>query len=652
MTGSRLAFTYTAAILARMAPRARRVRQHYVVLAASRYTAPARQGCRLRRAAVVLLSVTLAAAQAAALAAGPAAAASAPLDLYVVNGGSDQDNDCRDSAHPCRTVQQAVDVASGSAGADRHVVINLGPGTFIPRDGGVHVFHGSLTSLAIVGAGAGVTTLRTPLPSSHEVVALTVAAGFGPPVRVESLRITGHGFDGEDGSGTGGSYVTAIKDAGSGLLHVADVRIDRLRGGQGAAGAGVSGGDGGSVYGIDRTGGPTEVHRTRITDLRGGDGAGARAAHARRHGGQGGTAIGINTDGALRVVAAVIGNLHGGAGGTAADGGSAYSAAVQGVAAATPAEFVDSELSGNSGGRGGTGLAGTRGAPGGEGGQGGAAVGVSYLGPRLSVETSTMSGHRGAGGGPGGRGGSASALLPGGAGGRGGDGGAAVGTLAATPDLVATTTLANSTLSGNRAGPGGAGGNGGSGRDERSGIGGDGGDGGTAAGAALLAGPSAALANSAVHLTAVANHGAPGGAPGTGWRSGTPGTRSETAAGLVSNAPTTLAASLLDNGSSVDCLLIDAPLVDAGWNLAADATCFRAGMGSRVVPEVGAGLAALADNGGLTRTLAVAPDSPAATAVAVVSGLCAGAFSTDQRGAPRPGRGGPHTCAAGAFEPS
>jgi hypothetical protein len=591
----------------------------------------------------LLISATLA----AALPSGAADAAGiAPLDLFVATDGSDVDNTCRTTLSPCRTLQHAVNVASGSTGAGRDVVIRIGPGTYLPRDGGVHVFAGSLTSLTIAGAGPAETVLHTPLPNSHEVVALTIAAGFTRPVRVESLRITGHGFDGQHGSGDVGSFVTGIKDAGSGLLQVTDVRIDRLRGGHGARGT-TNGGDGGSVYGIDRDGGPTEIRRTTITELRGGDGAGARLAPGRHRGGEGGTAIGVNTDGALRVMAAVIGNLRGGAAGPGADGGSAYSAAVHGVTAATSAEFVDSELSGNTGGRGGPGLAGRRGAPGGQGGQGGAAVGVSYTGPQLVVTGSTLSGHQGARGGTGGTGGEPSSYLPAGAGGRGGDGGAAIGAVANSPDLIATTSFVNSTLSGNRAGVGGPGGN-----ASPSGIGGDGGDGGAAAGAALLAGPTAGLTNSAVHVTAVGNLGAAGGAGGRAGAPGVPGKRSTTAAGLASNAPTTLAASLLDNGASEDCLLIDAPLVDGGWNLAADSSCFRAGAGSRVVPEVGAGLEALADNGGLTRTLAVPPNSPAATAVAVVSGLCSGPFATDQRGAPRPGRGGPHSCAAGAFEPA
>lgn len=603
---------------------------------------------------VLARTLLLSALLAAALPSGVATAATtiAPLDLFVANGGSDADSTCRTTATACRTLQHAVDVASSSTGAGRDVVIRLAPGTYIPRDGGVHIFAGALTSLRIVGAGPTETVLHTPLPKTHEVVALTVAAGFTRPVRVESLRITGHGFDAHPGSGSVGSYVTGIKDAGAGLLQISDVRIDRLRGGHGARGA-DGGGDGGSVYGIDRTGGPTEIHRSMITDLRGGDGAGTRGTRARLHGGQGGGAIGVNTDGALRIVAGVIGHLRGGSGGSGADGGSAYSVTVQGATGGTAAEFIDSELSGNRGGRGGNGRPGAPGAPGGQGGQGGDAVGLSYLGPRLSVKNSTLSGHHGARGGTGGPGGAPSSSLPGGAGGRGGDGGAAMGTIATSPDTVAGTALIDSTLSGNRAGQGGRGGSGGGDDDnDRSGVGGDGGDGGTAAGAALLAGPAATLANSAIHVTAVSNLGAAGGAGGPGVARGAAGKPSATAAGVVSNAPTTLAASLLDNGASVNCLLLDAPLIDAGWNLAADDSCYRAGLGSRVVPEIGAGLAALADNGGLTRTRAVAPDSPAATAVAVVSGLCSGAFASDQRGAPRPGRGGPHACAAGAYEPA
>jgi hypothetical protein len=58
-----------------------------------------------------------------------------------------------------------------------------------------------------------------------------------------------------------------------------------------------------------------------------------------------------------------------------------------------------------------------------------------------------------------------------------------------------------------------------------------------------------------------------------------------------------------------------------------------------------------ADNGGPTHTQAIPGDSPAASAVAVSSGLCGGTEATDQRGMPRPGHAAPDHCAAGAFEP-
>ncbi|MGQ0844833.1 MAG: choice-of-anchor Q domain-containing protein [Sporichthyaceae bacterium] len=601
----------------------------------------------MRRAAILTC-----AALAATVPGAPALAVDGPLELFVATAGADGANDCTDAARPCRTPQRAVDVASGPAGTGRTVVVSIGPGTFLPRDGGVHVRTGSPTSLTIAGAGADTTTLRTPLPNSGEVVALTVAAGFVAPVRVTALRIAGHGFDATPGGGGGGSFVTAIKATNPGLLRVDSVRIDHLTGGHGAGSRRAAGGDGGSVYGIDRIGGPTELTAVHIDDLVGGTGGAASGGPRPRPGGSGGSAYGVNTDGALKIDRSTVGGLRGGPGGRGASGGDAYSVVVQGNAPIATAIVEDSELSGNRGGLGGRGLDGGPGTAGGVGGSGGDAVGISYVGHLLSVENSTLSGHRGARGGRGGTGGVAEAKAP--AGGAGGPGGAAVGALSTSLAAVAAATFADSTLSDNRAGVGGGGGAGGSDVRGRRGPGGDGGGGGTlAAGLVALAGPNVALTTSAVHVTAVDNLGARGGAPGRGGVDGRSGPASTTAAGLTSNAPVHLAASLLDNGSAANCELSDAaPLLDGGWNVVSDTTCGHGGAGTTVVPGIGGDLAPLADNGGPTRTRAVPATSSAARAVAAVGGLCGGRFALDQRGMPRPGSAGPHHCAAGAFEPA
>lgn len=584
---------------------------------------------------------------------GLAAAAEGSLEFFVAGNGTDQDNDCRSQARACRTIQRAVDAAAGPGNDGRNVTIYVGRGTFLPRDGGVHIAHGSPASLAIVGSGVHVTTLRTPLPNSGEVVALTIAAGFDAPVHVSRLRITGHGFDADPGSGSTGSYVTGIKATHAAPLRVSSVRIDNLSGGQGAAAQGATGGDGGSVYGIDRLGGPTELDGVQIAGLRGGPGGpGSRRAGKARPGGAGGSAIGVNTDGALKVASSRIGRLRGGHGAAGANGGDAYSAVVQSFSPTADASFVDSELSDNLGGRGGTGVPGVHGGAGGEGGQGGDAIGISHVGRLLAVDGSTLSGHRGAPGGPGGAGGRGEGTSAAGRGGRGGVGGAAAGAVSTSTNAIAATVFGNSTFSGNRAGGGGDGGAGGANPSGPTGDGGDGGDGGgVGAGLVALAAPGAALTTTVTHVSTAANLGAAGGSAGEGDSPGVRGTRTPTAGGVVSNAPTVVAASLFDNGTSRDCLVREALLLDSGWNVSADGTCVRGGTGSQAAPKVGAGLQPLADNGGGTRTLAVRPESPAARAVAAIGGLCGGRFATDQRGAPRPGSAGPHHCAAGAYEP-
>jgi hypothetical protein len=232
-----------------------------------------------------------------------------------------------------------------------------------------------------------------------------------------------------------------------------------------------------------------------------------------------------------------------------------------------------------------------------------------------------------------------------------------MGVLSNTQDGLASTAVSDSTISDNRPGPGGAGGAGGTGRTGRGGDGGDGGAAGAGAGLMPLVSHNGMLANTVTHVTLLGNLGAAGGPAGkagnglTPGVDGIPGADSSTAAGFVSNAWTTMSASLLDNGAANCLLLAGAPLTDGGWNIAADRTCMRAGQGSQWVPRVGDGVGAPADNGGPTHTQAIPGSSPAASAVAVSSGLCGGTEGTDQRGMPRPGHAAPDHCAAGAFEP-
>ena len=128
------------------------------------------------------------------------------------------------------------------------------------------------------------------------------------------------------------------------------------------------------------------------------------------------------------------------------------------------------------------------------------------------------------------------------------------------------------------------------------------------------------------------------------------------AAGGIFNFSTgtvSLRGTLLDTGATgANCA---GTIESFGSNVADDATCFAAAGTDQVVGNVRIG--PLADNGGPTRTHALAANSPAVDAV---QGACTSdgsdggrPLATDQRGAMRPslGRGnGPARCDVGAYE--
>jgi len=120
-----------------------------------------------------------------------------------------------------------------------------------------------------------------------------------------------------------------------------------------------------------------------------------------------------------------------------------------------------------------------------------------------------------------------------------------------------------------------------------------------------------------------------------------------------STGTVSLRGTLLDTGATgANCA---GTIESFGSNLADDATCFAAAGTDQVVGNVRIG--PLADNGGPTRTHALAANSPAIDAV---QGACTSdgsdggrPLATDQRGAMRPslGRGnGPARCDVGAYE--
>ena len=308
----------------------------------------------------------------------------------------------------------------------------------------------------------------------------------------------------------------------------------------------------------------------------------------------------------------------------------------------------DCYLFGNTCTGGGGGAGGTGGAPdvsgyvGGSGGMGGNGSGgaVYHVAGLMRVTGCTFASNSAAGGigGAGGTAGSSIFGAPGGAGGTGGTGTGA-GIHAESGTVLATNNTWHSNLAN-----GGSGGSGGSGSQCI--VGGPGGLGGDCFGGAIFAGSATAfLVNNTL-----AQNAASAGAGGAGGRGiicgitappqgpyGSPGTGR--GGGVASiGAPTTLAATIFAfNLPGGNCL---GSFIDGGFNISSDSTFLFTNEGgwNNLDPK----LISLADNGGLTSTMALQPDSPAIDHC--ISGSWPG---TDQRGVIRTNG---LACDAGAYE--
>ncbi|HZU68257.1 MAG TPA: choice-of-anchor Q domain-containing protein [Ktedonobacteraceae bacterium] len=113
--------------------------------------------------------------------------------------------------------------------------------------------------------------------------------------------------------------------------------------------------------------------------------------------------------------------------------------------------------------------------------------------------------------------------------------------------------------------------------------------------------------------------------------------------GGIYNSSGTLSSdgSIVANNTGGDCLNF-ASLQDQGYNLDSDGSCFTAPTSLHTNPQ----LAALANNGGPTQTMALQQGSPAIDIIPTSSNLCP---STDQRGDVRPDDG-ESACDMGAYE--
>jgi CSLREA domain-containing protein len=581
-----------------------------------------------------------------------------------------------------------VDTVALPAGS--FLLTKAGPGEDANKTGDLDILDTAATTL--VGSGAGASTIdANGIDRALHVLAGRIAT-------IQAVTITGGrtltgtvGFEaiGEKGSGTGAG-ATAVGgtgnagESGGGILNAGSLTIidsaithnatggggkggaayggeGGSAGGAGGIGFGGKGGNGGSGGGAFNTGVLSLIRTTVTGNLTGPGGNGATAVGG--DGGPGRTA-GIGDAG------------HGGeggyGGGVAESGGAALTIDQSSISA--NATGVGGEGGFGFGGSGGKGTGSGGGASGGDGdggfgGYGGFGGGVNLASPGDSMQVTNSlinantTGAGGTGGnGIGGTGGTGGTGATGGTGGPGsggfgGSGGYGGGAETTLPETTVSAT--NVTVTANVTGPGGAagggvggiGGSGGTGGGSGGkGGGGSGSVGGTnGPGGAFAMGGSFGLVSSTVTSNAV---GAPGAAgPGEGGSGGAgngggaggeagasnPGTAGTPNPGAITSffsATTTLKSTIVAGNAPPNC---SGTITDGSNDISfPDATC----LGANVDPK----LAALADNGGPTRTQALNPGSPALDAVPAGG---AGCPATDQRGVSRPQ--GP-ACDAGAFE--
>jgi hypothetical protein len=537
-----------------------------------------------------------------------------------------------------------------------------------------------LDSVTIHGAGAASTTID----AARKDRVFDIAAGT--TVRIEGFTITGGGAPAgaaaSDGGivgagGGGGGNGGGIRNKGT-LTLVGSVVTDNLAG---------SGGKGGSATGT--------------TGVNGSEPGGSASGGAGGAGGHGG---GIFSSGALTLSGSVVSLNAAGAGGPggAGTGGAAYSGGGSsgkpggngsgggggaggsggGISSVGTGEVIvgGSTIADNASGRGGAGGGGTGGLGGATnlnnpdktggagglgvgsgGGVGGDGGGMSVEGP-LTIGASTINGNasgRGGDGGAGQGGAGNYGYTPNGTGGAGGKGTGGPGSNGGKGGGVGHSrrlNAVNATVTGNHTGGGGAGGggaggvgghggspgvsNGGAGGAGEGGAGGSGGDGGGSWGDTLTL----------LHGTITDNQAGVGATPATGTGGiggaqsndgGTKGANGASTGGTAGNdgkgggifATATVTSSIVAGNNPANC---SGTFTDGGFNLDfPDSAC----PGTAQDP----GVAALADNGGPTKTQAIGGASPAINLVPV-GPACA---ATDQRGVPRPLGS---ACDAGAFE--
>ncbi|HEY1833523.1 MAG TPA: choice-of-anchor Q domain-containing protein [Solirubrobacteraceae bacterium] len=533
------------------------------------------------------------------------------------------------------------------------------------------------------------------------IAATGTAAGAGSAGGAGAAGGASRGGSGNPGEGGGG-----VRNAGTLVLNDVTVTGNHAgaggtggtasnggKGGAGTTGAGGAGGgsfgggggEGGNGGGVLNAGGTLTVSASTFTeDFAGAAGAGGSGAN----GGEGGAGATNSGGGEGGPCFGGFGGQAGRGGAIAAVGGSVtISGAIIEHNAAGAGGTGGSCGSGGSGGAGnGTG-GGGRGAFafGGDGSEGGSGGGVSDTGAALSLSDSTIGSNTAAPGGngssaaSGGNGGAGAATGGGGfeVGGSGGEGGFGGGVSEFESGVgPATVALEDDTLVANTAGAGGAGVAGTHGGNGASSDGGQGGEGGAGGGAYL----GAEFTASDVTVTAnVAASGGDGGAGGSGpaQSSGGSGGEGGFAGGLYGEAGALAHATLIGNqdgaggvggaaGSGTPATagepgsFVEGPdLASFGFTPTVTLSASIAGLCGGEIGDGGGNIAGpavtpcpglvaapdllpLANNGGPTETMALAPASPAVNRIAAPCGT-----TPDQRGVPRPQGSG---CDAGAYE--
>jgi CSLREA domain-containing protein len=658
----------------------------------------------LRLATILLASATL-----TLLASGPAHAQQITITAMADSASTgDQVCSLREAINVANQTSVNTDcVFTGAAGTPE---IILEPGTYaISRDGADDTnvngdFDVTGTNLIVTGAGSGQTTVNGALKDRVFDVAagrsltlrdLTVTGGrakppgTGPvpgggiraagPLTLERVSVTGNAAsDGPDGTiNTPGSAFSGGSGGGissTDSLTVTDSVISGNHAGDGGTGGhpvgacatqatGGPGGSGGDGGGIVANGQGAVITRSTITANGAGFAGPGGCANTPGSGGTGGRGGGIFATNVALTDSTVSGNTAGAGSSAGSDGNGPNTSAPLGSGGAGGGiwqigalSIVRSSITGNHAGTGGDGALGsllTQATAGGaEGGSAGAILG--WFGSMTIVDSSIEGNTSGKGGdsarffaGPGGgagaiffQGASGDSLtitgstISGNTSGAGGTSttGPASGGLASALHVFSgnpnplSVVVTNSTISGNTTGAGGA--NTGAGAGAPSGN------------SAIYLNPNAQL--TLTHATFAFNQTGAGGA-------GAPdGARAPTG-GLV--VPDAFFKPLITFGNSIvaandpaNCEIgaTGVTMVDGGHNVVFGSQCSGITAATTADPLLGT----LADNGGLTKTMALADASPA---IDIVPAAGAGCAATDQRGTARPIGNG---CEAGAYESS